>query len=92
MAEVVQTLTSANRRLRIEVVRRPTGGFQLVYSHYRRESVSDFNWAWEGWVSVPGRVILTDTPEQGAILAAEELALWEREENEREAAPNKPGT
>jgi hypothetical protein len=28
MAEVVHTLTSADGRLRVEVVRRPTGGYQ----------------------------------------------------------------
>jgi hypothetical protein len=82
MAVVVHTLTSADGRLRIEVVRRPTGGYQLAYSRHRREHVPESGFVWEGWVSVPERVTLTDTPERGAALAAEAMALWEREEAE----------
>ena len=86
MAEVVHTLMSADGRLRVEVVRRPTGGYQLAYSRFRQENVPEYGWVREGWVSVPGRVTLTDTPEQAAALAAEELALWERQDAEPGAA------
>lgn len=80
MSEVVQTFTSADGRLRVEVVRRSTGGYQLAYSRFRRENVPEYDLVWEGWVSVPGRVTLTDCPERGAVLAAEELSIWERQE------------
>jgi hypothetical protein len=88
MAEVVHTLTSANGRLRVEVVRRPTGGYQLAFSRFRQENVPEYGWVWEGWVSVPGRITLTDTPERGATLAAEELAVWERQDAELGATPD----
>ena len=82
MAEVVHSLTSADGRLRVEVVQRPTGGYQLAYSRFRQENVPEYGWVWEGWVSVPDRVTLTDTLERGAVLAAEELAVWERQDAE----------
>jgi hypothetical protein len=91
MAVVVHSLTSTDGRLRVEVVRRPTGGYQLSYSRYREERVPEYGFAWEGWVSVPGRVTLADTAERGATLAAEALALWERQEGEPGAAVNQSG-
>jgi hypothetical protein len=75
IAEVVLTLMSADGLLRVEVVRRPTGGYQLEYSRFHRENVPEYGLVWEGWVSVSGRVTLTDTAERGAALAAQELAL-----------------
>jgi hypothetical protein len=86
MAEVVHSLTSADGRLRVEVIRRPTGGYQLTYSRFRQQSAPEYCWKWEGWVSVPGQVTLTDSPERGAVLAAEKLALWECQEAESDAA------
>lgn len=78
VAEVVHSLISANGQLRVDVVRRRTGGYQLAYARFRRENVPEYGWVWEGWVPAQGSVILTDDPERGKALAAEELALWER--------------
>ena len=86
MAEVVHTLTSANGRLRIEVVRRPSGGYQLTYSRHAQEHVPEYGLVWEGWVPVPERVTITDTPQRGVALAAEAMALWERQEAESDGA------
>jgi hypothetical protein len=82
MAEVVHSLLSASGRFRIDVVRRPTGGYQLAYFRYAQEHVPDYGLVWEAWVSVPENVTLTDTPERGATLAAEAMAVWERHEAE----------
>ena len=82
MAEVVHTLMSADGRFRVEVVRRPTGGYKLAYPRFHQENVPDYGLVWEGWVSVHGRVTLTESPERGAALAAAELALWERPDAE----------
>ncbi len=86
MAEVVHTLTSDDGRFRVEVVHRPTGGYQLAFSKYRKELVPEYDWVWEVWGWVPGPVTLTDTPERGAVLAAEELAVWERQDAYYDAA------
>jgi hypothetical protein len=83
MEEVVHSLTSANGKFRIEVVRRPTGGYQLAYSRYREERVPEYGFVWEGWVSVPDWITLADLPERGASLAAEAMALIERQEAEQ---------
>lgn len=91
MGDVVHTLTSADGRLRIEVVRRPTGGYQLAYSRHTREHVPEYGFVWEGWVPAPGRVTLTDTAERGAALAAEAMALWERQDAEPGTAPDPAG-
>lgn len=77
MAEVVYSHTSASGRFRIDVVRRPTGGYQLVYFRHAQENVPEYGFVWEGWVPVPERVTLTDTPERGAILAVEAMSMWE---------------
>jgi hypothetical protein len=82
VSEVVHSLNSADGRFRIEVVRRPTGGYQLAYSWYRQERVPEYGLVWEGWVPVPEWVTLADTPERGAALAAEAMALIERHEAE----------
>ena len=82
MAEVVSSHTSACGRLRIDVVRRPTGGYQLAYFRHAQEHVPEYGFVWEGWVPVPERVTLTDTPERGAELAAEAMALSERQDAE----------
>jgi hypothetical protein len=82
MEEVVHSLTSANGRFRIEVLRRPTGGYQLAYSRFREERVPEYGFVWEGWVSVPEWLTLADTPERGAALAAEAMALFERQDAE----------
>src|SRR5205823_304665 len=86
MAEIVSSLTSANGQFRIEVVRRPTGGYQLAFFRYLEEWVPEYGMVWEGWVPVPERVTLTDTPERGAALAAEAMALIERQEAETPVA------
>ena len=91
MTEVVHTLTSADGRLRIEVVRRATSGYQLAYSRYAEEHVPEYGFVWEGWVSVTERVTIADTPERGAALAAEAMALWERQDAEPGAAPDPAG-
>ncbi len=80
MAEVVHSLTSANGRFRIEVVRRPTGGYQLAYFRHIEERVPEYGFVYEGWMPVPERVTLTDTPERGATLAVEAMALFERQD------------
>jgi hypothetical protein len=80
MEEVVHSLTSASGRFRIDVVRRPMGGYRLAYSQYRQERVPEYGFAWEGWVPAPEWVTLADTPEPGAALAAEAMAIIEREE------------
>jgi hypothetical protein len=85
MTEVVHTLISTDGRLRIEVVRRPTGGYQLAYSRHAQEHLPEFEFFWEGWVPMPGGVTLTDTPQRGATLAAEEMALWEFQDRARPA-------
>jgi hypothetical protein len=87
VADVVHTLTSASGRLRIDVVRRPTGGFQLAYSRYAQEHVPGHGLVWEGWVPVPEGVTLTDTPERGAALAAEAMGYWELQEAEQLSRP-----
>lgn len=80
MSEVVHTVKSADGRLRVEVVARPEGGCQLACSRFKRQLLPEYGHAWEGWVPVPRGVTLTGTPERGAALAAEALALWESEE------------
>lgn len=92
MAEVVHSLTSANGRFRINVVRRPTGGYQLAYFRHAEERVPEYGLVWEGWVPVPERVTLTDTPERGAALAAEAIALFESQAAEPIAAADRGGT
>jgi hypothetical protein len=67
------------------VLRRPTGGYQLAYLRHVQENVPDYGLAWEGWVPVPERVTITDTPERGAALAAEAMAMWERQDAEQGA-------
>jgi hypothetical protein len=86
MSEVVHSITSADGRFRIAVVRRPTGGYQLAYLQHVQERVPEYDFFWEGWVSVPERITLTDTPERGAALAAEAMALIERQEAQQSAA------
>lgn len=83
MQKVVHSLTSANGRFRIEVGQRPNGGYQLAYSRYREERVPEYGFVWEGWVSVPEWVTLADSPERGASLAAEAMALFDRQEAEQ---------
>lgn len=82
VADVIHSLTSATGRLRIDVRRRPTGGYQLTYSRHVQEHVPGHGFVWEGWVTVPKGVTLTDTPERATALAAEAMALWELEEAE----------
>jgi hypothetical protein len=91
MSKIVHMLTSPDGRLRIEVVRRPTGGYQLAYSQYVREHVPGYGFVWDGWVPVPERVTLTDTPERGTALAAEAMSLWERQVAEPSDAPGPAG-
>ena len=90
MKEVVHSHLSASGRFRIDVVRRSTGGFQLAYFRHAQEHVPEYGFVWEGWVPVPERVTVTDTPERGAVLAAEAMALWERQDTEPVAAPDPP--
>ena len=80
MADVVNSLTSTDGRFRIDVVRRPTGGYQLAFSRYIEEHVPEYGLVYEGWVRVAGRVTLTDTLERGLELAAEEMVLHEGEQ------------
>ena len=82
MAEVVHSLTSSNGRLRIDVVRRPTGGYQLAYFRYIEERVPEYDFVYEGWMPISERVTLMDTPERGAVLAAEAMKLFESQDAE----------
>jgi hypothetical protein len=81
------SLTSASGRFRIEVMRRPTGGYLLEYFHRAEERDPECGFLWEGWMPIPERVTLTDTPEHGVTLAAEATALWERQEAEAADRP-----
>jgi hypothetical protein len=92
MAEVVHSLTSNDGRFRVEVFRRPTGGYQLSYLRHIVEQAPEYGHVWEGWVPMPQRVTLTDTAERGALLASEALALWEREDAEHNAAADSGDT
>jgi hypothetical protein len=80
MTRIAYSLISTNGLLRIDVVERQTGGYQLEYSRHVEERVPEYDFVWEGWVPVPERVTLTDTLQRGEELAVEAMTLWERQE------------
>jgi hypothetical protein len=58
----------------------------LAYLRHAEEKVPKYGFVWEGWLLVSERVTIKDTPERGAALAAEAMALWEQQDGEQAAA------
>jgi hypothetical protein len=74
--EVVQTIASESGRYRAEIVRRPTGGYQVDILRWTEEWVERVKVA-EFWEPVGQGVTLTDTVERAGQLAAEKLRICE---------------
>lgn len=54
----------------------------MAYFRHIEECVPEYGFVYQGWVPLPDRVTLTDTPERGATLATEAMALFERQDAE----------
>jgi hypothetical protein len=73
--EVVQTIPSASGQFKVEIIRRPTGAFQVELYRWNEEWIEDHKVA-EFWWDIGG-LTLTDTLERAEKLAQEKLAVCE---------------
>jgi hypothetical protein len=75
--EVMRTFNSPSGLYRAEVIRRPTGGFQVEVSRWTVESVPGHGTVHEGWTPIRDGLTLADSIERAAILAAEALLAFD---------------
>jgi hypothetical protein len=73
MTDTAKTITSACGEYCAEIAPRPTGGFQVTLFRWREEWVPGCGTVGEGWACVSHPVMLADTEERAAELAAEEF-------------------
>jgi hypothetical protein len=71
--DVVQTIPSACGLFRAEILRRESGGFQVMMFRWTEEVVPGYGKVAEFWEQADRSATLTDTQERAAQLAIEKL-------------------
>jgi hypothetical protein len=74
--EVVKCIYSTDGRHRAEIVRRPSGGFQVDVFRWNEEWVEGYGKVAEFWEQANRGVTLTDTLEHAEELAVEKLVNY----------------